>query len=127
MLTNDKDGLWVNGSTGTVQSVGSESVKVILDRDKKTIVVKETYEEIMDGDGNEIAKIYQYPMQLAWALTIHRAQGMTMDKVGVDLNGHFETGQTYVAMSRCRTKEGLSLMGDMGEILVDKRALDQCK
>jgi ATP-dependent exoDNAse (exonuclease V) alpha subunit len=63
---------------------------------------------------------------LAFALTIHKAQGMTMDRVSVDLNNHFAKGQTYVALSRCRTKEGLHLFGTYVPAVPDRDALRVC-
>lgn len=125
MLTNERHGRWVNGSGGEVVSIQKGEVRVRLNGGNVVSVTKEC-ESILNGNGDEICKIYQYPVKLAWALTIHKAQGLTLDRVGVDLNGHFETGQTYVALSRCRTKEGLYLVGSIDEIMVDESALKYC-
>lgn len=123
MLTNDKEERWVNGTTGTVKKIEKGCVCILLDSGREVEVKKET-EEILDGDNNPLYTVTQYPFMLAWALTVHRAQGMTLDRVGVDLNGHFVTGQTYVALSRCRTREGLFVVGEVKELLVDPAALE---
>jgi ATP-dependent exoDNAse (exonuclease V) alpha subunit len=125
LLTNDSLDRWVNGSTGIVSSIEVGAVWVRLDSGEEVEVTK-TDEEILDGDGNVICTIRQYPIQLAWATTIHKSQGSTIDRVGIDLNGHFETGQTYVAMSRCRTADGLFLVGTLRGLLVDEYALSIC-
>lgn len=125
LLTNDRSGRWVNGSTGEVVGLQSGAIKVSLDKGGIVSVGREQ-EEILDGDGKVICWIEQYPIQLAWALTVHRGQGATMDRVGVDLSGHFAPGQTYVAMSRCRSKEGLFLTGKLDGLLVDPKALAYC-
>jgi len=65
-------------------------------------------------------------LMLAWALTTHKAQGMTLDRVGIDLSNHFACGMTYVSLSRCKTKEGLHLIGNLSPIKVDARALAIC-
>ena len=69
----------------------------------------------------------QFPVRLAWAVTIHKAQGKTFDKVIIDLGrGAFEHGQTYVALSRCRTLEGIVLRQPIlpRDVRVDERIVD---
>jgi ATP-dependent DNA helicase PIF1 len=122
MLTNDKEGRWVNGSTGVVLKVQPGMVTVKLDNGKTVPVMKDT-DEILNSDGMVVCTITQYPMQLAWALTIHKAQGMSMDRVGVDLSHHFAPGQTYVAISRCRSTEGLFLKGTLSDLMANEAAL----
>lgn len=122
MLTNDKEGRWVNGSTGVVLKVQPGMVTVKLDNGKTVQVMKDT-DEVLTGDGMVVCTISQYPMQLAWALTIHKAQGMSMDRVGVDLSHHFAPGQTYVAISRCRSREGLFLKGTLSDLMTNEAAL----
>lgn len=125
LLTNDPMDRWVNGSTGIVSSIEVGSVWVELDSGDEVEVTKAD-EEVLDGDGKVICTVRQYPIQLAWATTIHKSQGSTIDRVGIDLEGHFETGQTYVAMSRCRTAGGLFLVGKLRKLLVDECALSIC-
>ena len=132
MLNNKNDPfhpetpIWVNGSTGIIVRISEKEVEVRLDRGNKTVLVKEEAETIYDGNGKEEFTVTQFPMMLAWALTIHKAQGMTLDRVGVDLRGHFDPGQSYVAISRARTKDGLFLVGDLTEIPVNNEALALC-
>ena len=125
LLTNEPEGQWVNGSTGTVEKVIPGTVYVNLDRGG-TVAVGKVNEEIFDGDDVAVAIVRQYPIMLGWAQTIHRAQGATMDRVGVDLNGHFAPGQSYVALSRCRTAEGLFVKGELNRLIVDPTALKYC-
>lgn len=121
MLTNHPDGDWVNGSAGYVTEIDPKGyISVDLDNGG-TVSTARTTEELFDADGNVLASITQYPMMLAWALTIHKSQGMTLEKVGVDLAHHFAAGMTYVAMSRCRTAEGLYLTGVLQELKRDPR------
>lgn len=117
LLTNTNE--WVNGSTGMVVEISKGAVRVELDTGR-TVRVTRVAEDIIDPDGDVACSITQYPMMLAYGLTIHRAQGMTIDRVGVDLRGHFAPGQTYVALSRCRTPDGLFLVGHMDQIKVDQ-------
>jgi hypothetical protein len=116
MLTNTDD--WVNGSTGHVEYILPGSVGVRLDAGPSVRVGK-VDEDVLDADGKTVCRVTQYPIMLAWSLTIHKSQGMTIDRVGVDLGGHFAPGQTYVALSRCRTADGLFLVGKLDGLVVD--------
>ena len=129
MLRNDKEGRWVNGTLGTVAELSEDSVKVRIDG-KEHKVEKATWETYnYTFDGGEITKevvasFTQYPIRLAWALTIHKSQGQTYKTVNIDLgNRAFAHGQAYVALSRCQTLEGLYLTRPLrrNDVIVDER------
>ena len=127
LLTNQNEGKWVNGSTGEVLSIDEtdETVSVRLDKGGE-VRVERCREEIFRDDDDEypIGYLSQIPIKLAWAMTIHRAQGSTLDRVGIDMNDHFETGMTYVALSRCSSLDGLFLKGTIPDsVLVDREAI----
>jgi ATP-dependent DNA helicase PIF1 len=90
----------------------------------------ERYRYELDARADKIAKAVvgsfkQFPVRLAWALTVHKAQGLTFDAVHIDFGrGMFAHGQAYVALSRCRTLDGLTLSRPlrMSDIVVDERA-----
>lgn len=118
MLKNHPENLYVNGTTGIVTDWeqsdyddGEWRIHVRFDRSGQHLMIGRITEELQNGDGRIVASMEQFPMKLAWAITVHKAQGMTMDRVGVDLNDHFAAGQTYVALSRARSADGLFLTG----------------
>ena len=100
---------FVNGTLGTVEKCVFEEIKVKILSGKIIDVVRETWR--IEEDGRSKAEITQYPLRLAWAITVHKSQGMSLDAASIDLSASFEKGMGYVALSRVRSLEGLFLKG----------------
>ena len=134
VMTNNSK-YWVNGSIGIIDSFDNEKVNVKIVRTKKIFEVRaytwKNYEYIFNKKTNEVERqevgtYTQMPFTLAWAMTIHKSQGLTLDKVHIDLGiGAFETGQTYVAFSRARALSDITMARSLrvGDILIDKEAV----
>ncbi|MCC6383789.1 MAG: AAA family ATPase [Bacteroidia bacterium] len=134
-IKNDiAEGQYFNGLTGTVTSASSDKLWVRTDCGSEIEVRRRTWENVRyrsDGTNAGIIKepigtFLQYPLKLAWAVTIHKSQGLTFDRVIVDAGASFAPGQVYVALSRCRSLEGMVLMSGIHQeaLLTDKRILD---
>ncbi|MBI5004098.1 AAA family ATPase [Candidatus Kaiserbacteria bacterium] len=118
LLRNDPNGKWVNGDLAKVIRTDDLSVRVLFEDGSFADVGPQIWEAVrftLNDETNRIqAEIVgtftQIPVKLAWAVTIHKGQGKTFDRVHIEMgNGAFEAGQTYVALSRCRTLEGTIL------------------
>ncbi len=122
-VKNDPEENWVNGSLGEVQAISSTTVIVKLDDGAVVSVDAQEWQQLeywYDDGADEIrqrvvGRYKQMPLQLAWAVTIHKSQGLTFDRVHVHLGrGAFSPGQTNGALSRCRTMEGMTLESPIG-------------
>ena len=108
-IKNNFDIGYVNGTLGIVTKCGYEQIEVKTLSGKIIKVERESWR--IEEEGKAKAEITQYPLRLAWAITVHKSQGMSLDIAEVDLSKSFERGMGYVALSRVRSLEGLFLKG----------------
>lgn len=117
-VRNDPQGKYYNGKMGTVLEISASGNVLVEDFEGGLVevepVVWENIQYEIDQQTSEIVpvvvgKFRQLPLRIAWAVTIHKSQGLTFDKVIIDAGAAFAFGQVYVALSRCRTLEGISL------------------
>lgn len=135
-IRNDSspDKNFYNGKLAEISYLDEEIIKAVLDESKKEIILtKEVWEQkryTLDADKNikteVLGSFEQYPIRLAWAVTIHKSQGLTFDRVIIDAGRSFASGQVYVALSRCRTLNGIVLKSEIAQnaILRDHRIED---
>lgn len=134
-VKNDVENRWVNGTLGIIKKISNDHIEVKVS-DHKTYNVKpikwQTLSYKFDEETQKMAtevigSFKQYPLRLAWGITIHKSQGKQFDKVIIDLGwGTFAHGQLYVALSRCKTLEGLILKSRVRpkDVIVDNRVVE---
>ncbi len=111
-IKNNQELGYVNGTTGKVESFSPiDNMPIVRTSNGKKIKLELEEWSLENDSAKVIATVSQVPLRLAWAITIHKSQGMTLDAAEIDLSKTFETGQGYVALSRIKNIEGLRLMG----------------
>lgn len=131
MVKNDTQGRWVNGSIGIIEKLGDDEIWVRFRNKQLHRIERADWENrsyTWDRSTNTISFVLngtytQYPVKPAWAITIHKSQGLTFDKIIIDMGkGAFAHGQLYVALSRCRTLGGITLRTriTLRDIIVDE-------
>lgn len=123
-IRNDKDGRWYNGTIGKVTLLREQEVYISLENGSEIEVLPEIWENMQYTYNEKEKKVeekvlgtfMQIPIKPAWALTVHKSQGLTFNHVVIDfVGGAFTGGQTYVALSRCTSMEGITLLKPLTE------------
>lgn len=134
-IRNDKEGRWYNGTIGKVTLLRDDEVYVTLESGEELEVLPEVWENMQYTYNEKERKVeekvlgtfMQVPIKPAWALTVHKSQGLTFNNVVIDfVGGAFTGGQTYVALSRCTTLEGITLLKPLSDrdIIVNMAVVD---
>lgn len=134
-IRNDKEGRWYNGTIGRVTRLETEQVYVTLEDGSEMHVLPEIWENMQYTYNEKEKKVeekvlgtfMQIPIKPAWALTVHKSQGLTFNHVVIDfVGGAFTGGQAYVALSRCTSMEGITLLKPLSErdIIVNLAVVD---
>ncbi len=111
-IKNNSEEGYVNGTTGKVESFSPiDNMPIVRTTEGKKIKLDLEDWSLENDSGKVTATVSQVPLRLAWAITIHKSQGMTLDAAEIDLSKTFESGQGYVALSRIKNIDGLRLMG----------------
>lgn len=137
LLRNDPMKRWVNGTLATISDLSTDRISINIDGSRYEID-KETWKKVEYYYDREekrieervIGSFEQYPIRFAWAITIHKSQGQTFHKIFIDLgSGAFAHGQTYVALSRCTSFDGIKLRRpvESRDIIFDPRVYDYAR
>lgn len=102
---------YVNGTLGKIIGFDEDSGYPVVETIKGDAIIAQPEKWVIEDDGKIIASVTQIPLRLAWAITVHKSQGMTLDRAEIDLSKTFEFGMGYVALSRVRSLRDIKLVG----------------